>query len=180
MDATALLALIDADAATEPYRPGGAKSATGDGGKSAFACIADLLNRRDRPGYVPARWVSVTLAEFPQVDGLIRWTQTLGTLPAEMGGGPCSFVLYCMLRNLERLSQSVDKGDLRASVAKITLSLATANAKGLVGDDKMIPAGFGPYLLAGEIKISRVQEAEGLDAPAVSESDVAACYAGGE
>lgn len=124
--------------------------------------VADALNRKDRSGYVPARWVSVSLARFPTLDALVHWCMTNATLPAEFGGGACPFAMYALFRNLDRLDQSVGKGDLRADTPDISAALAQAAAANLVADaqnpNRPIPAGFGSYLLSGEVKISRAEE----------------------
>jgi hypothetical protein len=130
--------------------------------------VAALLNARVRPGYVPARWVSVSLARYPSLDALIHWCLTHGTLPAEYGGGECPFAVYALFRNLDRVDKSVGAGDLRAAVSDLTAGLAQASAAGLVG--AMIPTGFGDYLLSGEVKIGRAEELWG---GGVTESDVA-------
>lgn len=136
------------------------------------ACAA-LLNALTRPGYVPARHVSVSLATFPGLDGLIHWCLVHGTLPPEYAGNvsgvPVPFGVYALLRNLDRVDKSVDKGDLRASVADMTAGLVAAAASPAAA---MIPAGFGAFLLAGEVKISRTAELWGHGAVEPSAADV--------
>lgn len=119
------------------------------------SAVAAALNRKDRTGYVPARHVSVSLARFPALDALIHWCLTHGTLPAEYGGGACPFAVYALFRNLDRVDRSVNKGDLRAALADLTAGLSAIAATPAAG---MIPAGFGTYLLGGEVKVSRAEE----------------------
>lgn len=126
------------------------------------------LNRKDRAGYVPARHVSVSLAQYPALDGLIHWCLNHATLPIEFGGGAVPFAVYALFRNLDRVDKSVDKGDLRATVADLAAGLAAAAASPAAA---MIPAGFGDFLLAGEVKISRAEEVWGYGA-SVSETAV--------
>lgn len=131
--------------------------------------VAAKLNLRDRTGYVPARHVSVSLARFPQLDALIHWVMTHGTLPADFGGGTCPFAIYTLFRNLDRVDKSVGNGDLRAAIADLTAGLA---AIALTPAAPMIPEGFGAYLLGGEVKISRVEELNwsGVSVTAVGEA----------
>lgn len=128
--------------------------------------VADVLNRKDRQGYVPARWVSVTLARYPQLDGLIHWALVHGTMPAEFGGGACPFAVYCLFRNLDRVDKSVDKGDLRATITDLASGLAAVAASPAAA---LIPNGFGDYLLSGEVKISRAEELFGFGAVVASD-----------
>lgn len=137
------------------------------------AGVLALLASPTRPGYVPARWVSVSLAKYPTFDATLAWSMRTGQLPDGTALTGAAFGIFALFQNLARLDKSNTTGEpLRAAVADVQAGLAAAGNAGIVGDSgQPIPSAFGPYLLSGEVKISRVQELWGLDA-SVSLDDV--------
>lgn len=122
--------------------------------EAADAAAAAVLNRRDRTGYIPRRHLVVTLARYPAVDGLMRWVIQFGTMPAAFGGGAADFGFYCLCQTLSRIAGN-DVG--------VLLMVADLNAKksGVQPqiDNGSIPEAFFTDLVAGEVKISRAEEA---------------------
>lgn len=115
--------------------------------------VAQILNRKDRDGYIPARHIEVSLSAFPQVAGLIHWGLRTGEMPTPMGGGEIDFGLYCLFVTLRRV---IDSGrELRAEKAAIVAALEQVAPLVTAG---VIPEEFGPYLLSGEQQISRAEE----------------------
>jgi hypothetical protein len=123
--------------------------------------IADALNEKNVNGYVPARHVSVSLANYPVLDALIHWVLNHATLPTEFGGGVSPFSLYTLFKNLDRIDKSVNRGDLKATVTELIAGFALATSQGIMGT--IIPTGFDTFLLEGEQKISRAEQLWGFD-----------------
>lgn len=121
--------------------------------------VADVLNRKDRPGYVPARHVAVALARFPKLDALMTWALRTGALP---DGTPLAgplFGLYVVLCNLARVDRSSTfEEPLRADVAtvRVGLDVLKTAAPAFVAEE------LGRFLLLGEVKISRAEEITGV------------------
>lgn len=121
--------------------------------------VADVLNRKDRPGYVPARRVAVALARFPKLDALMTWATRTGALPdgTPLTGG--LFGLYTVLCNLARVDRSSTfEEPLRADVATVRVGLdvlKTAAPAFVAGE-------LEGFLLAGEVKLSRAEEITGV------------------
>jgi hypothetical protein len=121
--------------------------------------VADVLNRRDRPGCVPARHVVVALARFPQLDAAVHWSLRTGTLPDGTSLAGPRFPLYVLFRNLDRVERSAAFDEpLRADVAALTAGLTALTAAA----PALVPDGFAAFLLGGEVKLSRAEEATGV------------------
>lgn len=118
------------------------------------ADTAAALNRRDRSGYVPRRHIAATLARFPAVFGLVRWTVESRTLPVPFGGGPVGFGLYCLFAAILLVVES-DEG-LKAGADELSAGLKSVPVE-------IVPEAFRKQLLAGEVKVSRAEELLGRD-----------------
>lgn len=114
---------------------------------------AGVLNRQDRPGYVPRRHVVATLARFPAVFGLVRWVVDSRTMPAPFGGGPIDYSLYCLFATILLVVDTVVENDqgLKAPAAVLSAGLGKV-------PPALVPAEFREELLKGEVKVSRAEE----------------------
>lgn len=137
MDPADLKALIDAQPDGSPVR---VAYALGD-----VACAVEL-NRPGEKAYIPRRHVVVTLTNFGQVDGLLKWVLQFGTLPAPFGGDPADFGFYCLCQRISRIAANdvgvqLLESDLDAAVPMLTpFILAGA-----------IPVDFFDALKAGKV-----------------------------
>lgn len=126
--------------------------------------VADVLNRKDRPGYIPAAHVNSVLARFPELDAVIHWAMRTGALPD--GSSLASrFALYALFCNLSRVDRSAALPEpLRADVGRIRAGLEAFQSAA----PTLVPEGFGDALLAGEVRFSRAEELAGVGAVATA------------
>lgn len=109
------------------------------------ACAAEL-RRPTLPGHIPRRHLVVTLARYPQVDGLLKWVIQFGTMPAPMGGGAADFGLYCLFQSISRIAAN----DVGVLLVVADLDSAIPQIQPLI-DLGAIPQAFIDDLKAGEV-----------------------------
>lgn len=129
------------------------------------ADAADALNRKDRAGYIPRRHVAATLAKFPGVLGLVRWSVESRTLP---DGTPVPFSLYSLFVAIWLVVEFDES--LKAGVEELQQGLSQVPVE-------LVPAEFAVELLSGEVKMSRSEELLGRE---VSANEIGLIRNGGE
>ena len=121
-------------------------------GKGDFNAVAAAVNRADRPGYIPRRHVVVAMARHAAVYALARYCTRFNTMPTPYGGGPVAYGLYALFASILLIADS--DVELKAAVADIVSGYAKVSLQ-------LVPQDFRDYLLTGETKINRIEEAFG-------------------
>ncbi len=110
------------------------------------AVCASELRKPELPGYIPRRHLVVTLARYPQVDGLLKWVIQFGEMPALLGGGGVAdFGLYCLFQSISRIAAN----DVGVLLVVADLDAAIPQIQTLI-DLGAIPQAFINDLKAGE------------------------------